>query len=317
MYYVDECLRLAVHFRTILAHSDQPTRPTSKVNILELIGKFEELFVKQGTDFDLKTNSFGPLAVNAIMSCFRDFVSGKVVETEQVKSSSSYITEAPTAKVATSDTSKYSGFWEKKSGTPDRSPFGHVSDLQQSKKKKASLSSALRSEEFLESSFDELNTTSSSAQSLIGGSSPMRYDSLSGEGMESTQTGLGSQISTQTVRKQLKANLKLSDSAANCLIDMQRPFLKKKAGGRNIKMPPPVHRVTDVTTGKVDETISQDVTEDISHVALLQSVNQPISQEHDITHDALCVNQQNLDMELVSSMSIVPKKELTSDDEVG
>ena len=116
------------------------------------------------------------------MSCFRDFVSGKVVETEQVKSSSSYITEAPTAKVATIDTSKYSGFWEnrgEKSGTLGRSPFGHVSDLQQNKKKN-SLSSALCSEEFLESSFDELNTTSSSAQSLIGGSSPMRYDSLSG-----------------------------------------------------------------------------------------------------------------------------------------
>ena len=135
--------------------------------------------------------------------------------------------------------------------------------------------------------------------------------------MESTQTGLGSQISTQTVRKQLKANLKLSDSTANCLIDMQWPFLKKKAGGRDLKMPPPVHRVTDVMTGKVDETISQDVTEDISHVALLQSVNIPISQEHDITHDALCAHQQNLDMELkVSSTSIVPKKEPTSDDEV-
>ena len=70
-------------------------------------------------------------------------------------------------------------------------------------------------------------------------------------------------------------------------------------------------------TGKVDETISQDVTEDISHITLLQSVNQPISQEHDITHDALCENQQNPDMELkVSSMSIVPKKEPTSDDEI-
>ena len=145
----------------------------------------------------------------------------------------------------------------------------------------------------------------------------MRYETLSGESMESMQTGLGTQISTQTVRKQLKANFKLSDSAANCLIDMQQPFLKKKAGGRDLKMPPPVHRVTDVMTGKVDETISQDVTEDISHIALLQSVNQPISQEHDITHNALCVNQQNLDMELkVSSTSIVPKKEPTSDDEV-
>ena len=112
MYYVGECLRLTVHFRTILAHSDQPTTPTSEVNVLELIGKFEEFFVKQGTDFDLKMHSFGPLAVNAIMSCFRDFVSGKVGETEQVKSSSSYITEAPTAKVPKSDTSKYSGFWE-------------------------------------------------------------------------------------------------------------------------------------------------------------------------------------------------------------
>ena len=98
---------------------------------------------------------------------------------------------------------------------------------------------------------------------------------------------------------------------------MQWPFLRKKAGGRDLKMPPSVHRVTDVMTGKVDETISQDVTEDISHIALLQSVNQPISQEHDITHDTLCVNQQNLDMELkVSSTSIVPKKELTSNDEV-
>ena len=147
------------------------------------------------------------------MSCFRDFVSGKVGETEQVKSSSSYITEAPTAKVPKSDMSKYSGFWEnrgEKSGTAGRSPFGHVSDLQQNKKKKASVSSALCSDKFLESSFDELHTTSSSAQSLICGS---RYESLSGEGMESTQTGLGSQISTQTVRKQLKANLKLSDSA--------------------------------------------------------------------------------------------------------
>ena len=92
------------------------------------------------------------------------------------------------------------------------------------KKKKASLSSALCSDKFLESSFDELNPTSSSAQSLIGGSSPTRYESLSGEGMESMQTGLGSQISTQTVRKQLKANLKLSDSAANHLIDMQWAF---------------------------------------------------------------------------------------------
>ena len=141
----------------------------------------------------------------------------------------------------------------------------------------------------------------------------MRYESLSGEGMESTQTGLGTQISTQTGRKQLKANFKLSDSAANCLIDMQQPFLKKKAGGGDLKMPPPVHRVTDIMTGKVDETISQDVTEDISHITLLQSVNQPISQEHDITHDALCANQHNLDMELeVSSTSTV----LTSDDEV-
>ena len=98
---------------------------------------------------------------------------------------------------------------------------------------------------------------------------------------------------------------------------MQQPFVKKKAGGRYLKMPPPVHRVTDVMTGKVDETISQDVTEDISHIALLHSVNQHISQEHDITHNALCVNQYNPDRELeVSSMSIVPKKELTSDDEV-
>ena len=224
MCYVGKCLRLPVHFGTILTHSDQPTTPTSEVNALELIGKFEEFFVKQETDFDLKTHSFGPLAVNAVMSCFRDFVSGKVGGTEQVKSSSSYITEAPTAKVPTSDTSKYSGFWEnrgEKSGTLGRSPFGHVSDPQQNKKKKASLPSALCSDEFLESSFDELNTTSSSAQSLIGGSSPTRYESLSEKGMESTQTGLGSQISTQTVRKQLKANLKLSNSAANCLIDMQ------------------------------------------------------------------------------------------------
>ena len=165
VYYVGECLRLSVHFRTILAHSDQLTTPTSEVNVLGLIGKFEEIFVKQGTDFDLKTHSFGPLAVNAVMSCFRDFVSGKVGETKQVKSSSSYITEAPTAKVPTSDTSKYSGFWEnrgQKSGTLGRSPFGHVSDLQQNKKK-ASLSSALGSDKFLESSFDELNTTSSSS----------------------------------------------------------------------------------------------------------------------------------------------------------
>ena len=102
-------------------------------------------------------------------------------------------------------------------------------------------------------------------QSLIGGSSPTRYDSQSGEGMESMQTGLGSQISTETVRKQLKANIKLSDSAANCLVDMQEPFLKKKAGGRDFKMPPPVHRVTDVTTGKVDQTISQDVTLPMMH----------------------------------------------------
>ena len=48
VYYVGECLRLTVHFGTILAHSDQPTTPTSEVNILELIGKFEEFFVKQG-----------------------------------------------------------------------------------------------------------------------------------------------------------------------------------------------------------------------------------------------------------------------------
>ena len=295
MYYVGECLRLAIHFGTILAHSDQPTTPTSEVDVLELIGKFEEFFVKQGTDFDLKTYSFGPLAVNAVMSCFRDFVSGKVGETEQVKSNSSYITEGPTTKVPKSDTSKYSGFWKNrgdKSGSPGRSPFGHVSDLQQNKKKKASLSTALYSDEFLESSFDELNTTSSSVQSLKGGSSPTRYESLS------IQTGLGSQISTQTVRKQLKANLKLSDSAANRLIDMQQPFLKKKAGGRDLKIPPPVHRVTDVMTGKVDETIFQDVTEDISYITLLHSVNQHISQEHDITHDALCANQHNLDMEL-------------------
>ena len=82
-------------------------------------------------------------------------------------------------------------------------------------------------------------------------------------------------------------------------------------------MPALVHRVTDIMTGKVDETISQNVTEDISHVTLLQSVNQPISQEHDITHNALCANQQNPNMELkVSSTSIVPKKEPTSDDEV-
>ena len=169
-----------------------PQHPQAKLTYWELIGKFEEFFVKQGTDFDLKTHSFRPLAVNAVMSCFRDFVSGKVGETEQVKSSSSYITEAPTAKVPKSDTSKYSGFWEnrgEKSGILGRSPFGHVSDLQQNKKKKA-----LCSDEFLESSFDELNTTSSSAQSLIGGSSPTRYESLSGEDMESTQTGLGSQI---------------------------------------------------------------------------------------------------------------------------
>ena len=65
------------------------------------------------------------------------------------------------------------------------------------------------------------------------------------------------------------------------------------------------------------ETISQDVTEEISHVALLHSVNQCISQEHDITHNALCANQHNPDMELkVPSMSIVPKKEPTSNDEV-
>ena len=98
---------------------------------------------------------------------------------------------------------------------------------------------------------------------------------------------------------------------------MQQPFLKKKAGGRDLKMPPPVHRVTDITIGKVDKTISQDVTEDISNIALLHSVNQRISQEHDITHNALCVNQHNPDMELeVSSMSLVPKKEPTSNDEV-
>ena len=59
------------------------------------------------------------------------------------------------------------------------------------------------------------------------------------------------------------------------------------------------------------------MTEDISHIALLHNVNQCISQEHDITHDALCANQHKLDMELeVLSMSIVPKKELTSNDEV-
>ena len=72
-----ECMHLAMHFGTILSQSKRPTRPTSEVNILELISQFKAHSVCQHTDFDMRTHSFGPLVVTAVMTVFREYVEGR------------------------------------------------------------------------------------------------------------------------------------------------------------------------------------------------------------------------------------------------
>ena len=70
-------MHLAMHFGTILSQSKRPARPTHEVNILELISQFKAHYVCQHTDFDMKTHSFGPLAVTAVMTVFRGYVEGR------------------------------------------------------------------------------------------------------------------------------------------------------------------------------------------------------------------------------------------------
>ena len=122
-------MHLAMHFGTILSQSTRPTRPTSEVNILELISQFKAHYICQHTDFDMRTHSFGP-----VMTVFREYVEGRsqsggeAIFEQKVEDMS---TVQPTATAARKQ-SKYSGFWQDratdrgaKSGTPGQSPLGH------------------------------------------------------------------------------------------------------------------------------------------------------------------------------------------------
>ena len=60
-------MHLSMHFGTILSQSKRPTRP---------MVQFEAHFVCQHTDFDMRTHSFVPLAITAVMRVFRKFVEG-------------------------------------------------------------------------------------------------------------------------------------------------------------------------------------------------------------------------------------------------
>ena len=123
-----------MHFGTMLSQSKRPTRPTHEVNILELISQFKAHYVCQHIDFDMKTHSFGPFPVTAIMTVFREYVEGRsqsggeATFEQKVKDVSTVHSTTNTAR----NQSKYSRFWQDrvtdrgaKSGTPGRSPLGH------------------------------------------------------------------------------------------------------------------------------------------------------------------------------------------------
>ena len=85
-------------------------------------------------DFDMKTHSFGPLAVTAVMKVFREYVEGRsqsgdeATYEQKVEDMSTVKSTTATAR----NQSKYTGFWQDrvtdrgaKSGTPGSSPLGH------------------------------------------------------------------------------------------------------------------------------------------------------------------------------------------------
>ena len=127
-------MHLAMHFGTILSQSKRPTRPTHEVKILELISQFEAHYICQHMDFDMKTHSFGPLAVTAVMKVFKEYVEGRshsgdeATYEQKVEDMSTVKSTTATAR----NQSKYTGFWQDrvtdrgaKSGTPGSSPLGH------------------------------------------------------------------------------------------------------------------------------------------------------------------------------------------------
>ena len=111
-----------------------PTRSTQEVNILELVSQFKAHYICQHTDFDIRTHSFGLLAVTAVMTVFKEYVEersqngGEATFEQNVEDVSTVQSTTATAR----NQSKYSGFWQDrvtdrgaKSGTPRRSPLGH------------------------------------------------------------------------------------------------------------------------------------------------------------------------------------------------
>ena len=136
-----------MHFSTILSQSKRPTRPTHEVNILELISQFKAHYICQHTDFDMKTHSFGPLAVTAVMTVFREYVEGRSQNGGEATFEQN-IEDMSTAQSTTAtarNQSKYSGLWQDrvtdrgaKSGTPGHSPLGneYVGEKKMGKKAK-------------------------------------------------------------------------------------------------------------------------------------------------------------------------------------
>ena len=128
-----ECMHLAMHFGTILSQSKRPTRPTGEVNILELISQFEAHYVCQHTDFDMRTHSFGPLVVTAVMTVFREFIEGSSkCRAEAMVDQRLEDMHTVQSTTTSRKQSKYSKFWQDrctdrgaKSGTPGQSPLGH------------------------------------------------------------------------------------------------------------------------------------------------------------------------------------------------
>ena len=126
-------MHLAMHFGVILSQSKRPTRLTSEVNILELISQFKAHYICQHMDFDMRTHSFRPLAVTAVMTVFREYVEGRSQSgDEAIKKKVEDMSTVQSTTTTARKQSKYSRFWQdwatdrgKKSGTPGQSPLSH------------------------------------------------------------------------------------------------------------------------------------------------------------------------------------------------
>ena len=252
-----------MHFGTILSQSKRPTRPMGEVNTLELISQFEAHYVCQNTDFDMRTHSFGHLAVTAVMTVFREFIEGSS-ECGAEDMVDQKLEDVDTVESTTTSRkqSKYLGFWQDcctdtgaKSGTPGQSPLGHeyIGEKKGGKKAKVDRGNLDSPEVPTEgcSVFDDVKfdleednksseneQQSLSAQALIRGSQTLSFMPSDSASEFTTQSGLGCPAASQCIKHQLKKNFNLSDSQTQHLVEIQRPSLVRLSSSGSLRPPP-------------------------------------------------------------------------------